>query len=83
MYRTFSNGTKLLMYRKKFDFFFFVCDFLNNAHHTRNSYIIASNVISMEVLALIKRINSIFCNLCYSNQTEAQFEIIFKSLHSI
>ena len=51
--------------------------FLNNAHHTGNTYIITPNVFSMEVLALINGINSIFRNLCYSNRTEARLEIIF------
>ena len=51
--------------------------FLNNAHHTRNTYIIAANIFSMEVLAIINGINSNFSNLWYSNQTEARFENIF------
>ena len=55
------------------------CVFLNNAHHTGNTYIITPNVFSMEVLALINGINSIFRNLCYSNanRMEARLEIIF------
>ena len=32
----------------------------------------------MEAITLIKGINSFFRYLCYSNQMEAQFQIIFK-----
>ena len=50
--------------------------FLNNTHHTRNTYIITPNVFSMEALTLINRINSIFHNLCYSNRMGVQFDTI-------
>ena len=54
---------------------------LNNAHHTGLYYIPVPNAFSMEGLTLINGINSIFCNLCDSNQIEVLFEII--SLASI
>ena len=38
----------------------------HNTHNNGNTYIIAANIFSMEALSLIKGINSIFRNLCYS-----------------
>ena len=45
-------------------------------YHTGNTYIITPNVFSVEALALINGIHSIFHNLCYYSRTEARFEII-------
>ena len=53
---TFSNRTKLLINRRKS----ILRVFLNNTHHTGNTYVITPNVFSMEALALINRINSLF-----------------------
>ena len=54
-YRTFSNRTKLLINRRKS----ILHVFLNNTHHTGNTYIIIPNIFSMEALALINRRKSI------------------------
>ena len=50
--------------------------FLNNAHHTGNTYIITPNVFSMEALALINGIGNLcYCLILY--RTEERFQIIF------